>query len=145
MRTVYTEIEINAPAEKVWNILTDFPNQPKWNPIIASLKGTPRVGGRLLVLFKFAGIGTIPMPVKVLVFERARELTWIGRAIFPGILDGRHSFIIEPLGPSKVKFVHLESFSGIALRFAEKILDSKLKANYESMNIALKALAEKTG
>jgi len=144
MRTVYTEIEINAPAEKVWSILTDFANQPAWNPIIRVIKGTPRIGGRLFVLFKFTGIGTVPMPVKVLVFEHNRELTWIGRAIFPGILDGRHSFIIEPLGPSKIKFVHLESFSGIALRFAVKLLDSQLKQNYESMNAALKAIAEKT-
>ncbi len=35
MKEIHTEIEINAPAGKVWRVLTDFPSYPEWNPFAA--------------------------------------------------------------------------------------------------------------
>src|SRR5208337_3854746 len=34
MKEIHTEIEINAPAEKVWKVLTDFAAYPEWNPFV---------------------------------------------------------------------------------------------------------------
>ncbi len=40
MKVIHTEIEINAPAEAVWRVLTDFAAYPEWNPFV------PPSGGR---------------------------------------------------------------------------------------------------
>jgi uncharacterized protein YndB with AHSA1/START domain len=32
-KTLETHIEIEAPKEKVWGLLTDFPAYPQWNPL----------------------------------------------------------------------------------------------------------------
>ena len=37
MRQISTEIEINAPVETVWSILTDFDKYPDWNPFVKSV------------------------------------------------------------------------------------------------------------
>jgi len=49
IRELRTEIEIDAPPERVWDVLTDFGAYPEWNEFITSIKGEPTVGSRLLV------------------------------------------------------------------------------------------------
>jgi uncharacterized protein YndB with AHSA1/START domain len=49
MNQLHTEIEIDAPAERVWGVLTDFASYPQWNPFIRSISGEPNIGGRLEV------------------------------------------------------------------------------------------------
>ncbi len=42
-----TTIEINAPADRVWTILMDFPRYPNWNPFLRQIDGEPTVGNRI--------------------------------------------------------------------------------------------------
>ncbi len=36
MKSLETDIIINAPIDPVWNILVDFDSYPEWNPFIKS-------------------------------------------------------------------------------------------------------------
>ena len=38
---LFTMTEIEAPAERVWHILTDFARYPEWNPFIRCIEGEP--------------------------------------------------------------------------------------------------------
>src|SRR5437867_4739586 len=55
MKELRTEIEIHAPAERVWRHLTDFAAFPEWNPFIPRIRGELRVGSRLEVLLQASG------------------------------------------------------------------------------------------
>ena len=44
MKELRTEIEIQSTAERVWQLLTDFPSFPQWNPFIRKASGNIRVG-----------------------------------------------------------------------------------------------------
>ena len=44
MKELRSEIEIQASAERVWQLLTDFPSFPQWNPFIRKATGNIRVG-----------------------------------------------------------------------------------------------------
>jgi uncharacterized protein YndB with AHSA1/START domain len=48
-RELQTEIDIAAPAERVWRILTDFDAYPDWNPFIRKIQGRPEPSGKLEV------------------------------------------------------------------------------------------------
>ena len=50
MKEIKTEIIINSKPEKVWSILTDFKNQPNWNPFISNISGE-KFSGILVSLF----------------------------------------------------------------------------------------------
>ena len=39
MRTLHSEIEIEASASEVWKVLADFGAYPVWNPFIRSISG----------------------------------------------------------------------------------------------------------
>lgn len=49
MKELYTEIEINASASVVWDILTDFNNFPNWNPFIKEISGNLQEGSQIEV------------------------------------------------------------------------------------------------
>ena len=90
MRKIHTEIEIEAPADRVWQELTDFAAFPEWNPFLESVEGDLSTGARLKVNLK--GMSFKPTLLKV---EADRELRWLGRLMVPGLFDGEHHFIIE--------------------------------------------------
>ncbi|MCH8207186.1 MAG: SRPBCC domain-containing protein [Chloroflexi bacterium] len=143
MKQISSEIEINASPERVWQVLTDFPALPDWNPFIRSAEGDLNVGDRLKVYIKASkGMGMSFKPT-VLRAEPNRELRWIGRLLMPGLMDGEHSFIIEPLEGNHVRFVQSESFTGVLvpLMSAMGVFKNAL-IGFDEMNQALKRQAE---
>jgi hypothetical protein len=139
-RQIRTEIEINAPAERVWSVLTDFSDYPNWNPFIGKITGTPEQGQRLEVSFLPSGWFSTFRPV-VLVANPPREFRWRGSLPIPGLFTGEHYFTIEPLAPGRIRFVQGENFSGLLVPLASGLLE-RTKQNFEAMNQALKKRAE---
>ena len=142
MKEIHTEIEINASAEKVWQVLTDFPAYPEWNPFVRRLEGEVIVGAHLQVYVQPAGGKGVSFRPTVLVAEPNRELRWLGRLWLPGLFDGEHSFVIEPLEEHRVRFVHRERFNGLLVPLLSKMLDGETRRGFEEMNRALKMRAE---
>lgn len=64
------------------------------------------------------------------------------RLLIPGLLDAEHYFQIEPLGPSQVRFVQGERFSGLLVPLAKRSLERGARAGFEEMNAAMKLRAE---
>lgn len=137
MKQIKTEIEIDASPERVWQVLTDFAAFPEWNPFVLSAEGELTVGGQLLV--KLEGMTFTP---KVLRAEPHRELRWLGQLWFPGIFNGEHFFIIEPMADNRCRFIHGENFSGLLVPLFSKKLDQTTAPGFAAMNQALKARAE---
>jgi hypothetical protein len=142
MKEIHTEIEINAPAEKVWRVLTDFAAYPEWNPFVRRADGEVSVGARLVVTIQPSGAKGMSFRPTVLVADPNRELRWYGQLWFPGLFEGEHSFSIEPLGDQRVRFVHRERFTGILVPLLTRMLDGGTRHGFELMNQALKLRAE---
>lgn len=49
MRTFEISISIDAPAETVWAMLTNFEGYPEWNPTLPRVEGHLREGGSLTI------------------------------------------------------------------------------------------------
>lgn len=143
MKELHAEIEIDAPAERVWGLLTDFASYPQWNPFIRRISGKPTRGERLQARFELPGGPGMTLKPRVLKAEPNRELRWLGHLLVPGLFDGEHSFTIQPLEENRVRFVQREAFKGllVPLLFARS-LETKTQQGYEEMNRALKERAE---
>ena len=116
-RQLQAEIEVQASAERVWEVLTDFAAYPAWNPFITKLEGTARVGERLAITVQPPGGTAMSFKPTVLRADPNAELRWLGRLLFPGICDGEHYFTIEPLdGGRRARFTQGERFSGLLVR-----------------------------
>jgi len=142
MKELRSEIEIQASAERVWQLLTDFPSFPQWNPFIRKASGAIRVGERLEVYIQPSGASGMTFRPTVLKAEPNRELRWLGHLLISGLFDGEHSFTIEPLGASRVRFTQREVFTGLLVPLFARGLDTDTRRGFEEMNQALKSKAE---
>ena len=143
LRELHTHIEIQATAERVWHVLTDFASYPQWNPFIRRASGEIEIGARLEVRLQPSGArGTTFHPI-VLKAEPNRELRWLGHLGIRGLFDGEHVLAIEPLEGSRVRFRQRETFSGVLVPLLARMLEEDTRRGFEEMNQALKARAEK--
>ena len=109
LKSIEKSIIINASAEKVWKVLTDFENWKNWNSFIINSEGKAEVGTNLKNTFDNNG-KLMTFKPKVLKADTNKELVWRGRLLMPGIFDGTHGFKIEEIAPNQVKFTNYESF-----------------------------------
>ena len=136
-----TEIEIDAPAQKVWAVLTDFARYPEWNPFITSVEGKLEVGARLDIRVCPPESSEMRLGPTLLVHDAPRELRWRGHLFVKGLLDGEHFFQVRDTEPGHSQFVHGEDFSGILLRFLGRKL-TQVARGFVYMNQALKRRVE---
>jgi hypothetical protein len=144
VKTLRSEIEIAAPAERVWAVLADGAAYAAWNPFIPRLAGRLEPGARLEVRIAPPGGTAVTFRPTVLAAEPGRELRWLGHLVVPGLFDGEHRFAIEPLGQDRVRFVQEERFGGLLVGLFAGSLDRHTRPGFEAMNRALKARAEAT-
>lgn len=142
MRILHSEVEIDAPAEQVWQLLTDFASFPQWNPFIRQINGEAQEGAWLEVYVAAAGGGGIKTRPTILRIKPNHELCWFEYKLIPGLFDGEYRFIIEPLGSNRVRFVQRGIFSGLFGPFLAHRLGRKIWGGFEAMNQALKIRAE---
>lgn len=141
MKSLHTEIIINAPAEKVWSVLTNFEKFPEWNPFILSIEGKQEAGTQLRVVLN-NGKGTSVFKPRVMVFERDKTFEWLGSLPIPGIFNGRHYFKIVKIIEKQVRFVHGEEFNGLLAGIIMKQIGETTRQGFVAMNNALKERAE---
>ncbi len=57
MKSLSTEVLIDAPAERVWAVLSDLASFRSWNPFIVDASGELAVGSRLQLRMQPPGGG----------------------------------------------------------------------------------------
>ncbi|MGA7341369.1 MAG: SRPBCC domain-containing protein [Terracidiphilus sp.] len=139
---ISTEIEIGAPPSRVWEVLTDFPHYPDWNPFILAVKGDVYQGANIHYRFQFPRGIRIWTPANILTFDPDRELQWAAHFLSPAIFNGAHHFIIEPIDGTRIRFHHGEIFTGVFLPLLLPLLRKDGQQIYQSLNVALKQRVE---
>jgi uncharacterized protein YndB with AHSA1/START domain len=113
------EIEIAAPPEAVWEVLTDFARWPQWNPEVKSMSFEGPLAPGSVFRWK-AGPGTIVSTVEEI--DRPRYVRWRGRTMTIGAV---HEWRVEERdGGTHVETE--ESFSGVVARLLRGSLQKQL-------------------
>jgi hypothetical protein len=139
---LYTEIEIQATADRVWQHLTNLDDFHLWNPFITSAQGIVRLGEKVQIHIKPPEGKDLDFQTNIMQVEPDRKLTWRGKLIIPGLFDSVHSFTIDPIDNNSVRFSQREKFSGLIVPLLAKDLNTKVAHGLELMNQALKVRAE---
>ncbi len=136
-----TEIEILAPASRVWETLVDFARYAEWNPFIPEISGDLRVGAELHMVVAPPGGNEVKLQPKLLVVEPARELRWRGKLLVKALFEGEHFMQLVELAPGRTRFVHGENFSGVLVKLLGRALTQTARG-FVFMNQALKRRVE---
>ena len=97
------------------------------------------LGGIDLVSDFQLGIGGAESNVAVGLARLGTPVTWLGRVGLPGVLDGRHTFVVEPLAADRSRLVHSEALSGALVPLCRRMLTVDTPAAFSRMNAELAA------
>lgn len=136
-----TEIEIDAPPDAVWAVLSATDRYAEWNPFVTELKGALAVGSRLEIVVAPPDSSEMRFRPRVLVSEPGRELRWRGVLGHRLLFSGEHFFQLVDTGRGSTRFVHGEDFEGLLLRFLGQKLTNTARG-FVLMNQALKRRVE---
>ena len=139
MREIRTELEVDAPPEVVWDVLTDLSAYPEWNPHVTAASGDLRERSDLDIEVRPGGSRSRSMNVTVTALEPQRKLEWVGTVVSPWLFEGRHTFELEPLADDRTRVVNRERLGGVLVRF---VVADDAECDYEAMNLALAERAE---
>ena len=141
-RTIRSAIEIRAPLDAVWRMLTDFDAYPTWNPHIRRVLGRPRLGGRIAIHTRPPDSHTVVMRPVILNWNPPRELRWRATFVSRRLFSGEHGFRLEEIGPNRVRFAQDETFSGLLVPLYARLRLAATRRGFEQMNQALRERVE---
>jgi len=135
--TVEAVTEIAASAETAWRILSDTGRYAEWNPFVTSFTGSLSAGQRITVTLALPRRPARAMKPTVVAVEPGRGFEWLGRVGLPGVLDGRHRFMLEEIGPERCRLVHRERLSGVLVPMFRTMLTVDTPEAFVALNRAL--------
>jgi hypothetical protein len=141
VRSVVTVVDINAPGDRVWQVLTDLDGYRTWNPFLTSASGTVAPGSAIRISAK-VGKHTITFHPRVSVVEPGKRLAWTARLLSPELLEGKHEFEIIELDQSHTRLIHSEHFKGALVAVLWSRYSPPLLQGFRAMNDALKRHCE---
>jgi hypothetical protein len=108
--TCRVELNVRATAERIWSILIDAENFPRWNSTVTQIEGAIREGGRLRI--HVPGTKRTFSPTVSDVVANSR-MTWTGG--FAPMFKGVRTFELTSRGDGSTDFAMDERFSGLML------------------------------
>lgn len=137
------EVVIDAPPERVWAVIVDFPSYAQWNTQLAWLGGTAGPGEVLKLKLSAQGSEPYEFAPTVSHWEPNVRFAWLARTGLPRVFDGEHFFELEPVAVGKTKLVNRETYSGVLSMVMERQpMMAGAPAGFEKMNAEYKARAE---
>jgi hypothetical protein len=140
--TVFTEIEINATTEEVWNVLTDWKRLGEWSSSFVGISTDKLVKGEhFMVYFKNPISGeTLEFERMCTGYEEGRMFSWSGE-FTSGVRDN-HSHVLETMSNGKTLFKNEDGIHGKHSKLINLISKPHMKSMYEKFNQQLKERVE---
>ena len=132
---------IDAPAETVFDVITDLAGYEQWNPWIVKASGTPAEGATIRVK-SLVGGRKIKVDHRILRNDRDREFRWCDLGWFTRLAYGERARWLEPRPDGKVAYRVELRITGVAAPLVKVILGDSLAWGLKAETDALKQRAE---
>jgi len=137
---VRAETEIEASADTVWAIISNFSKWSDWHK--SSVEVRTKNGVPIVLKTQMAGVPLRINLNKVKIVER-RHLEWSGTLpIIGSLLSGIRKFTLSALSESRCKLIQEETFCGVLSGFVKRKLITSYQHRYDLHNEKIKAIAE---
>lgn len=136
-------VEIDAPAQVVWDVMVDYPRYPEWNPYTVAVDTTFEIGDPIdLTLPNPDGSpGTFVNREYLRVIDPPHHLRYDTADEIEGIFAYRDQWI-EPQGPDRCTYRTTDTFSGEHAAIVLEVTGDWIRQGFDAVARALKARAE---
>ncbi len=137
------EVQIEAPAQLVWDVLVDYAAYPEWNPYTVEVTTTLELGSPIeLTLPSYDGSGALLVSREFIrEVDPPHHLRYDNAGEVPGVVGVRDQWITA-LGPDRCTYVTTDTISGEHADLAISLTGEWMKAGFDSVAEALKVRAE---
>lgn len=141
MKVFTATTTIDASPDTLWQILTDGPHYPEWDPNVDKIEGRIAPGETIKVYSRLRPGKAFK--VKVTAFVPGRKMIW-SSGMPLGLFRGERSFLLEKEDDGTTRFILREEFSGLLLPLIGRALPD-LTPSFEAFAGGLKDRAETGG
>jgi len=141
--TVFTEMEINATPEEVWQVLTDWERLKEWSSSFIGISTEDLEEGQsFTTYFKNPITGDrIGFERVCIAYEKGRRFGWSGSITHHGTTD-HHIFSVEPTERGTTIFKQEDGLHGPHSKFFNFLAKHKMTAMYKKFDKELKIRVE---
>ncbi|MGW0017135.1 SRPBCC domain-containing protein [Rhodococcus sp. NPDC003382] len=138
------EVEIDAPASVVWEVLTDLGNYPNWNPFCIAVESTLEIGAPVnMTLADYSGATeTFPYTEYVCAVVPERLLSWELRPTEVSAQAARRDQVIEPIDETRCRYYSTDAFLGEEAHQIMADSGAWVKRAFDDTAVALKKRSE---
>ena len=105
-------VDINAPGDRVWQVLTDLNGYRAWNPFLTSASGAIAPGNTLTIAAKI-GKRTITFHPRISAVEPGKNLVWVDQLLSSEFFQDEHEFEVIEIDQSHTRVIQSAHFRGI--------------------------------
>jgi uncharacterized protein YndB with AHSA1/START domain len=137
-------VEIDAPAELVWEIVADFASYGEWNPFCVAVDGDLRLGAPVVLHTPDPGRPGELMQTheQISVLSPPHQLQYNTGDSIPGVYAVRDQWIVD-LGSNRSSYRTVDVFSGEHAQLAYDLQGQWVTNGFNALAAALKERAEK--
>ncbi|MCY1022150.1 MULTISPECIES: type II toxin-antitoxin system RatA family toxin [Pyxidicoccus] len=132
-------IVINAPVEKVFDVITQYDRYPEFLPEVKEVRAANRQGNTLELHYKVDVVKTIRYSIRV-TEERPRRMAW---SFIEGEMmkDNKGSWVLEPEGEGKTRATYNVEMA-LGLLVPKAVVNALVDTSLPKMLEAFKRRAE---
>ncbi len=142
MAVYRTTFAVDASAETVWEVLTDFARYSDWNPSVPSIQGEPRAGSTVALTLAMPGKPSAKVKATLTEVVPGERLVWDGKVGAERLFSGHREFLIEPQADGTVLFTHVEDVRGLLFPVFRWFMGGAIRHHHENLNDAIKKRSE---
>jgi hypothetical protein len=140
--TVRAEIEIDAPTERIFDILTDLDSYPEWNPFTPRVESTLRPGDPVHLWVRLRSERLSHRVEVVSRNERPSHLCWGMTMVAGFVLRAERCQTLIRIDERRTRFVNEDVLSGWLEPIVMRFFGTAMQRGFESVATALKKRAE---
>jgi len=139
---ISAEVQIAAPPERVWAVLTDLSSYRQWHPVFVAVNGELAAGSKLTITTTHPTTGrTMNATVTVRTVEPGSELRWVSKMAGLPISDRRFLLSSSGGGTLLVQAGTYRGLGGSRGRGTAKSV-GRIQDAFAAINQAIKERAE---
>ena len=136
-----SEIIINAPKKKVWEVLSDFPSYKKWNPFTVQIDSSLELGSEVFLTVKMKPDKNTTIRTEYLkAYDPEEKMVWgFDHGL---VLKAERTQRLISIDEKTTRYENEDKISGLASPLVQILYGKWIQRGFDSLCIALKSYIE---
>ncbi|MGK8556199.1 SRPBCC family protein [Nocardia gipuzkoensis] len=135
-------VDIDASAELVWQVITDFPRYGEWNPFVSECRSSLVPGEPIDMLVNISGASPRKQREWIRSHTPGRELSYAMKPVPQGALHSLRSHTVTSLSDDRTRYESHFELGGWLHPVVVALLGKNLRRGFEGMTEGIRKQAE---